>query len=176
MKRPAAFTLLEMVVAIALTGAALGLAGVLFARLLSGDQAGARHATRTAGLERLAVQWRRDVHVATAVTLEPAEPQPATLARLTIAGRDMVYEALDNAVTRRESLSGSMIAEETYRLGDVRVEGFTLGGDANARTVRLALRHFGPLARRPADDSQGGRPLVLDAAYGLDRQLTEVAP
>ena len=176
MKRPAAVTLLEMVVAMALTGAVLGLAGVLFARLLSGDQAGARHATRTAGLERLAAQWRSDVHAASAVMLEPAEPQPATLARLTIAGRDVVYEALDNAVTRRESLSGSTIADEVYRLGDARVEGFTLGGDANARILRLALRHFGPLARRPVDEGVGGLVLVLDAVQGLDRQLTEVAP
>ncbi|MBL9123192.1 MAG: prepilin-type N-terminal cleavage/methylation domain-containing protein, partial [Planctomycetaceae bacterium] len=119
-RQAAGYTLIEMLVTIALGSIITGLSATLLVGLLRTEKAGRQHAVESRTLERLGRQCRADAHRASVSDLPPRVGGPAVTRPICslsdpAAGVQIDYEQRSREVVRRELREGRLVRHEVYR-------------------------------------------------------------
>jgi prepilin-type N-terminal cleavage/methylation domain-containing protein len=163
------FTLIEVLIVVTAVSALLALCAVtiqLLFRLSSDSQS---RLSAAMALERLARQFRADVHGSERARLggddkSPAQPPVLRLAMDT--GHEVTYSPRAESVVRTETRAGKPVRREEFTFGRSRTARFELRDDAPRRWVVLVL---GLGQERNRADSP--RPVEVLALQGKDRAL-----
>jgi prepilin-type N-terminal cleavage/methylation domain-containing protein len=114
-RRPRGYSLLEMVVVIAVTSALAGAVTVMLSGMLRGQSAAADNLMQVRTLSRLDAQFRRDVRAATAADLaEDAQSQTQSLTLTLPAQLTVTYIATQRRVQRVERDGDKITRREEY--------------------------------------------------------------
>ena len=160
-----AFTLIEMIVAISVGAVLMGIAMSLLVVLLGAERSGRAHVERSETLQRLADQFRRDVHAAVGEVVVKGEK-----------GQEWQMELTGNCIVRYTVAADGVSREERMESRDVRRESYALQKDS---TVAIAVdRATSPsvvtLTIEPKDaSSRPGHEIRIDAVLGRDRRFAE---
>ena len=157
MNRPAATragsTLVELLIAIMIGAAMLGVTGTLLARVIHANSAAADHLRGVVALGALGDQFRRDVHATATATVDEADGQPPRL-RLTMAdGAAVVYEIDPSGLRRMESTAGEPERREAFTLSGMKILGFTADTAASG-AISIVI---GRLAALPSGEAVSGQ-------------------
>jgi prepilin-type N-terminal cleavage/methylation domain-containing protein len=159
------WTLLELLVVIAVSTVLMGIAVTTLCTLTQAEYNGRGHISRTTTVARLAEQFRRDVRAA----LRPVavEGEPKDQWQFALPGdRAVTYHALPGEVERRESLGGKPVRRESYVLpADCSAE-IVLPTDAAPATATLVIASRGPA-------SAAGHDIRIEAALGIDHRFAK---
>lgn len=155
-------SLIEMMVAITCTSILLGLCAVSIQTLWRAAGDGQARRTAAAGLNRLAEQFREDVHAAS----PPGDGDPSeTKLRLALDGRiTIAYQARAGRVDRIESSGDKVTRRESYVIGRDRSARFEHRDDGPRRFLALVVRHESRKGR-----TEPPRPIEILALPGKDR-------
>jgi prepilin-type N-terminal cleavage/methylation domain-containing protein len=160
-----AFGLIEMLVAISIGSVLMGIAISLLIVLLGAEQSGRSHAERSESLQRLADQFRRDVHAAVGeVTAGGEDP---TGCRLTLAdGGSVRYAIGAGGISREERKGSTVVRGESYALPKDSTATFTVDRTTSPWTLSLTIV--------PNDASmESGHEIRIDAVLGRDHRFAE---
>ncbi len=158
----AGFTLIEMLISMAVATSALGLLAATVSRVLTANDTAREHLQGITSLGRLGEQFRGDAHAADTARLENVDGQARTL-HLGLEDGSSVEYAIDAAGLRRTlSVDGQVTHREMFVLPGMQVLGwnddFETAGRLSLRIARLV--HQG-------DDVQAlGKQFSIDAATG----------
>ena len=156
MKRRRGYTLVEMVVVICVASVLLGLTVMLLHALLQTNQGARRYVREVATQGRLAEQFRRDVHAATAID--------AACGQLTFDGdRTVTYTAAPGQITRTDVVGEAVRQREE----------FALAAELSARIEADGERRLVSLLIEPVSGESNGGVLQIDAVLGYDHRLLE---
>ncbi|MCE9546155.1 MAG: type II secretion system GspH family protein [Planctomycetia bacterium] len=159
--RRSAFTLLEMVVAIAVTGVVLTAAGSLTMSLLRLRDARVEAHHVAASIARLDRQWRVDIRSASS-----AKPTAGNLCRLTLAdGTVIEYLADAQRLQRTARRVGTLTQRDDYHLPVGAQLEFQLPKTSGG-LARIAIDY--PLLE---SDPRARRTIQLDAPLGADMRF-----
>jgi len=152
-------TLIELMVVISVLAVLMGLCAVTIQLLLRvGSDTQARRSA-AAALDRLAEQFREDVHLCDDVQIRPAG------VRLRLTPRVAVdYEVRDGRVGRIESTDGQPSRHESYGLGKTNTAVFDRRDDGPRRFLALVVSHKGR-----AGQPEPPHPIEVLALIGKDR-------
>ncbi len=160
-------TLIELLVAIAVGGAILATTVTLMARISTANSLATDHLHTVQALGDLGRQFRFDVHAATTIAIDPAEP--ARLALTLDDGSQVRYEGASNGIARVQSTGDGPARRDLFALSGFKLRGFQTA-TTDARVVQILL---GRVARRPDDEIITGEFAVTAVA---PRQPAEEAP
>ena len=181
------FSLIELMVVIAIVSVIFSLVGAVFQRLFLSEQSALRAALIERTVSRLSEQFRRDVHVATDATRDgslQAETTTLSLSRLSdtsgknaleasaIPPGSVVYVLRPNEVIREQRAADAKVTQrEVYRLPDCRVS-FPEPTEADGVPfVSLAIeRQYSTITPQP-QSARPYRTLVVEAALARDITL-----
>jgi len=162
-----AFTLLEMIIAMTVGATMLGIAVCLLAALLRTDRVGQDRVASNAAIERLAEQFRRDVHAAQEPPVAEKSIDGHTAWRLDLAERDSVWYVVDGpAIVREQWKQHATPRRESYALP----KGYSFAMTTNAVGKDISIIS---IAIAPIDPASPGRKLKVDAAFGRDHRFTK---
>ncbi|MGE0758065.1 MAG: type II secretion system protein J [Pirellulaceae bacterium] len=136
------YSLVECLVAITLTGTALGVVSVTMHGLHRADRRGRDRLESVHELQRFARLWRRDVHQARAIEVHPGpHANRQTLLRLPSSPGNAIEYTLDTAgITRVVTTDGAPSHRDSFRLRlDPNVE-WQVDRDGDLPLASLALR------------------------------------
>ena len=175
-RRRRGFTLIELMVVIAIVTVILSLVGAVFQRLFLSEQTAMRAALIERTVSRLADQFRRDIHAATGASIDTNREGATGALELFEANRDqpaVVYVArTDEVIREQHAADASVTHREVFRLPDCRVSFFDQAEQPDVPFVSLAIeRQHSTITPQP----QAARPyrtLVVEAALGRDNRLT----
>lgn len=155
-------SLIEMMAAITCTSILLGLCAVSLQTLWRAAGEGQARRSAAAALNRLAGQFREDVHA----SAEIGESDPmATKLRLALENRATIaYETRPGRVDRVESSGAKVARRESYLIGRDRSARFERRDDGPRRFLALVIRHE---SRKGRPDPP--RPIEILALAGKDR-------
>ena len=140
-------TLVEVVVAMTIGTAVIGLLAAAVSRVIQSNAAAQEHLQTVVTLGRLGEQFRRDAHAATAATIEEGKDQPARLKFAAEADRTIEYEVTPAGLARVVSGGGKTEHRDLYVLAGMKALGWKLDEDGRAISLDLAR-----LARPQTDD------------------------
>jgi heme/copper-type cytochrome/quinol oxidase subunit 2 len=161
-------TMIETLMLVTCVAIVLGLAALtiqVMLRLVADSQT---RLSSSIMVDRLARQFRADVHRSETALEDPHEANAQTPRRtlnLTLqAGHAVTYKLLGKSLDRDETLAGKRVRHESFVLPRGREARFELGAEAGRATVSL-------LIEPGADRSAGGpaRPLEVLAVVGKHR-------
>ncbi len=155
-------SLIEMMVAITCVSILLGLCAVSIQTLWRAAGDGQARRTAAAGLNRLAEQFREDVHAAS----PPGDGDPSE-SKLHLSlenGITVAYETRAGRVERVESAAGKVTRRESYVIGRDRSARFEHRDDGPRRFLALVVRHESRKGR-----TEPPRPIEILALPGKDR-------
>jgi hypothetical protein len=160
-------TIIEVMVVMSGVAVMLGLCALTLQLLLRLNADSQARLSAAAALDRLAGQFRQDVHACNAAGLDD-KPGGATASpslRLNLGpSRTVSYEARDGRVVRSESESGKSTRHESYTLARMSSVQFQVRDEAARRFVALVVtRSTGKNAIDPP------RPLEVLALLGKNR-------
>jgi len=165
------YSLIEMLVVIAVSSVVIALAVALLQSLFTADRATRDHVAGQQSLRRLADDFRDDAHAA----VKLAAVQAAADAKATPAwelemdaSRKVRYAASTGRVVREETAAGKMLRREVYRLPDGSSAAIRLESGPPALAV-LRVTSGGP-----ADRGSGGLPLRIDAVLASDHRFAKL--
>jgi prepilin-type N-terminal cleavage/methylation domain-containing protein len=169
MKRRRGFSLIELLVVVAVGSVLTGTGIAVVYALLSAEQAGRELLRTRAALDRLADQFRRDAHAATALTRPAPEEdddlRPAWQLRLD-ANLVVEYRQGRDELLRVEKRDGHIQRRESFALPS----GTTASVESVAETrPAIILLRIGP--REEGTDRSEGRMMRIEAAMGRDRRF-----
>jgi prepilin-type N-terminal cleavage/methylation domain-containing protein len=158
-----AFTLIEMSVSIVVGAALLTVAISLLMALLGAGQSGSTHAGQSESLQRLANQFRRDVHAA--VGQPAAGPENRHGCKLSFSeGGSVRYTIGGDSVSREEQTGKKTILRESYVLPKGSTAKIAVDRAASPATVSLTIV--------PSDPSvESGPEIRIDAVFGHDHRF-----
>jgi prepilin-type N-terminal cleavage/methylation domain-containing protein len=161
-----AFTLIEMIVAISVAATLTGIAMCLLLVMYRAERSGRTHLAETESLERLADQFRQDVHAAVGDVLLDAKMQPQQW-RLELPGKiDVQYDVAVNAVSREERSGSKTVRRESYILPNDSTVSVAVDRKANPPIVCLKIE--------PSDPSlRPGNPFRVEAVLGRDLRFAQ---
>ena len=159
-----AFTLIEMVIAITVAAALTGIAVSLLIVLLRAEQSGRSHFQRNASIQRLADQWRRDLHAAVGEVAVNHEDRPGC--RLTLAGDRIVrYTIGDDGISREEHAGPKTSRRESYALPNDSTASIEIDNATKPAIVSLMIE--------PKDESlRSSREIRIDALQSRDLRFS----
>ena len=160
-----AFTLIEMLFAITIGSVLMGIAVSLLIVLLGAEQSGRAHAERSASLQRLADQFRRDVHAAVG---EPdANAKDRHGCRLALPDKAGVQYAVGvGGVSREEQVGSKVVRRESYSLPKNCTAAFAIDRTTSPWTLSLTIV--------PNDASlRNAHEIRIDAVLGRDHRFDE---
>jgi prepilin-type N-terminal cleavage/methylation domain-containing protein len=159
-----AFTLIEMIVAISVGSVLMGIAVSLLIVLLGAEQSGRTHAERSESLQRLADQFRRDVHAAAGKTAADVDRHGC---RLRLAdGGNVRYVIGTHVISREEQAGSKTVRRESYRLPNDSTAAIAVDGATTPCTARLTIM--------PDDVSmRSAHEIHIDAVLGRDHRFAE---
>jgi hypothetical protein len=149
-----AYALIEVVLAISSIAIVLGLCTGLLHVLLRLDRTARDHLVETATIDRLARQFRQDVHAAREARAGADEAGRAANLDLTLApDHTIVYDARERLLARTEHHGATVARRETYALPFCREGRFLVRNTDGQVWVSLALRRgtAGPNDVSPRD-------------------------
>jgi len=154
-----AFTLIEMIVAISVSAALMGIAISLLLVLFRAEQNGRTHIGQAETLQRLADQFRRDVHAAAHVTVDGKDPQRW---QFDLPGDRIVRYTTDaGGISREEQMLSENVRMEPYLLPKDSTVAIEVDWAASPPVVSLMIK--------PSDASlRPGREFRIDAVLGRD--------
>jgi type II secretory pathway component PulJ len=156
MKRRTGMGLVEVVIAMAVATAMVGLLAATVSRMMLASEQSHEHLRTMVTLGRLGEQFRRDVHAAGSATIADAQgDQPGRLV-LEGSGRQVAYAVEFDAIERVATATGEAPRRERFALGGLKFLGWKV--DDERREVSVALA---PLARRgtQSGETRGQFPL-----------------
>lgn len=155
-------SLIEMMVVISCVSILLGLCTVSIQTLWRAAGNGQARRTAAAGLNRLAEQFREDVHAAS----PPGDGEESnTKLRLVLDDRiTIAYEARTGRVDRIESAGDNVTRRESYVIGRDRSARFERRDDGPRRFLAMVIRHESRKGR-----TEPPRPIEILALPGKDR-------
>ena len=109
------YSLIEMIVVMTVGATLMGIAVTLLGVLLQAERDGRTHIGQNASLNRLADQFRRDVHAA-AANLPPRRTTPESPPGGSIwpAGHSVWYVAGRDEIVREERIGRTILRQESY--------------------------------------------------------------
>ena len=134
------YSLIEMIVVMTVGATMLGIAVTLLGALMQAERAGRAHIGQNGIFNRLADQFRRDVHAADGLVVVVENDAGESAWRLNLGdGRSVWYVAGRDEIVREERKGRTVLRQESYRLPDDC--GVTIAADASAspRIVRLTI-------------------------------------
>jgi hypothetical protein len=133
-------TIIEVIVVMTGVAALLGLSVVLLQLLMKLDGEARGQFQGAVALERLAHQFRQDVHGSTAARLEkPAGANTEDLRLEPGPDRSVEYQPRGEAILRIETQKGKVVRRETYSIPRSTGARFELRDEAGSRFVTLAV-------------------------------------
>ena len=170
------FTLIELMVVIAIISVIFSLVGAVFQRLFLSEQSAMRAALIEQTVSRLADQFRRDIHAATFAEVDTHREGATGSLGLFEANRDqpaIVYVILTDEVRReRRAADSSVSHREVYRLPECRIAFAVQVAEAEVSFLSLSIaRQHSTITPQP-QASRPYRTLVVEAALGRDNRLT----
>ena len=154
-----AFSLIEMLVVIAVSGVLMSVALTTLYTLMQAESSGRDHVSQAATVARLADQFRSDVHAALRPIVSEAQAKDQwqfALAKDTA----VTYKAFPGEVQRHEQVAGKLVRQESYLLPD----------DSTADAVPVMA---GLVISPPRSASAAGREIRVDAALGIDHRFAK---
>jgi len=166
--------MIEMTVTIAVSCVLLGIATSAILLMFRAEERSRTHARQRGQLERLARQFREDVHAATNVTEVKAPAGQAVGGGWDMSGSDgkpaVQYRRTEGGLTRTVNNGGQAAQRETYSLppsATVAIEPATPAVGAIA-TLLIRPAIAATASAEPADFSQ---PLRVEAILGWDHRF-----
>jgi prepilin-type N-terminal cleavage/methylation domain-containing protein len=165
MTRRAGYTLIEMIVAITMSGAILAVAAGVLHGLLTSDKNGQQHMVRHQSLARLATDFRNDAHAALEADFSKASQLEFTLPE---RDRKIRYREAPDGLVREEQSGGAVRHREAYRLSEaVKIEFLKESSSPALLSLRI---HTGTRPGEPL----AGPPIRIDAAMGSDHRFAKL--
>ena len=159
------WTLIEMMVSIAVIGVMTGMSVKLLTTLLNAERNGIAHVTRLATISRLSRQFRADVHAAQTLEMNQADQTQPLVKIVATGGRQIRYEVQPTGLLRTEqSAAQPVIGKELMRLKGSRFRVVDTPGPP--RVLTLVVETPDPFAARPALPASPSRELHIDAIVG----------
>ena len=170
------FTLIELMVVIAIISVIFSIVGVVFQRLFLSEQSAMRAALIEQTVSHLADQFRRDIHAATFAEIDTHREGATGSLGLFEANRDqpaIVYVVLTDEVRReRRATDGRVSHREVYRLPECHIAFAVQVAEAEVSFISLAIeRQHSTITPQP-QASRPYRTLVVEAALARDNRLT----
>ena len=147
--RHAGYTLVELLVALAIGAGMLSLAGTLLARAIAANAAATDHMRGVVALGALGQQFRRDVHATSGAATSAVDGQPARLLMNLPDGGRIEYEISAAGLVRTQTSDGQPRRRESFSLPGMKALGFKADPTADGE-VSIFL---GRLSGRPDDAS-----------------------
>ena len=169
------FTLIELMVVIAIISVIFSLVGAVFQRLFLSEQSAMRAALVEQTVSRLADQFRRDIHAATFAEIDTQREGATGSLGLFEANRDqpaIVYVVLTDEVIREQRAADATVSHrEVFRLPECRISFATQVTEAEVSFIRLAIaRQHSTITPQP-QATRPYRTLAVEAALGRDRVI-----
>jgi len=169
-KKRTGFSLIEMVVAIGVGSAMMGIAVGAMYLLLRVDQQSRAELRRRAGLSRLAEQFREDGRAAVGfgrVAPPPGEDEaPPVWEFQTPEGHVVQYARSQEGLFRTERAGGDLLGQESFALAPNARVSVEQVDEAGIRLVSLRIVSEGGLPEDPHAPSAR-----IDAAFGSDHRF-----
>ncbi len=159
-----AFTLVEMIVAISVGATLMGIAMSLLLVMFRTEQNGRSQLAQAESLERLANQFRQDVHAAIGRTVPSGKDLHDWRFDLT-ANRSVQYRVAENAISREQRSGAKQVRRESFRLPQDSTVAIAVDRAANPPLVSLTIEAGGT-------SSQPGCPFRVDAVLGRDLRFS----
>lgn len=159
-----AFTLIEMIVAIAVGATLMSLAVGLLVALQRAERNGRSHVERNEAIQRLADRFRRDVHAAGDVAINGEDRKEW---RFDLTGDNAArYVVEAPGISREERKESKVVCRESYALPTDLAVAVAVDRTASPPVVSLTIV--------PDDASmRPGYELRIDAVLGRDRRFAE---
>jgi prepilin-type N-terminal cleavage/methylation domain-containing protein len=161
------WTLIEMLVTIAVMGVLTGVAVKTLAAMLKAERAGVEHVARLATISRMARQFRADIHAATAVEIPTDRPAKPLLVVTIGEDHQVHYEPQPQGLLRTELHKSQPGKRELWRLKHTEFQ--CAASNAAPEVITLIIRTDSSLAAsstfKPAP-----KEIQIDAIRGRDRQ------
>lgn len=171
-------SLIELMVVIAIITALFSMVGVVFHRLFLSEQVAMRAALTERTVSRLADQFRRDVHAATAAQPEVDDGITRTFKLMqseTEWVKDfptIVYSAREGEVIREQfGADEKPLSREVYRLPECRVSFPNQTEDVDGVMISLAIERQGSTITPQPQATRPWRSLVIEAFLSRDHLL-----
>lgn len=144
-----AMTLVELLFALFIATAFVGMLAVMMARLLASENSSTRHLEGMVSLAQLGEQLRRDAHAASGARIEPLDSQPRVLSLELASGRTVQYTLDDRGVERLEKQADQVVSRERFTLAEMRCLSWQ-DDIALSRRVSLVVGRLGRQGDDPA--------------------------
>ncbi len=160
-----ALTLIEMVTTISVAATLTGIAMCLLVVMLRAERGGRAHVAEAESLDRLADQFRQDVHAAVGETVVSGKELHQW--RLGLSGnRTVQYTIADNGISRDERTDSKDVRRESYALPGGSNVAVAVDRATNPAVVSLTIE--------PRDASlRSGHPFRVEAVLGRDLRFAE---
>lgn len=157
------FTLVEMIVVIAILSGFFILIGTLFALLMRSEKTVMQSLLLERTIARLSEQFRKDVHF----TSLPNDPEPTTeeLSEIVLAGvgnESVRYRVSKNGIERQLINQDSVTARDSFVMPDCQAH-FRRGNGPEASTFSIHIRRPGALLQRTPHAPVPRRELEIQA-------------
>ncbi len=120
MKRRPAYTLVEMMVVIALVGVVASIAAVCLHGLYQVDRGSREDCERRRSMVRLSVQFRSDAHLASEATVDVGGNETQAIVFAQPSNRSIEYRAESHGIKRIVRQSQQTVHQDVFRLPGVR--------------------------------------------------------
>lgn len=162
------FTLVELMIVITLFALALSAVAILLKGVLQANRTAENHRAITRSIQRLAIQFRDDIHSASAVNLKDNE----LIAHVPQTQNSTTYQVDGNSIHRIEAL-GQQVNRDEFELPSGAIATFDDDVDGTRSLASLVLTY-------PLNSSQpkfsNRRTLRIEAAVGGTRSSSGVQP
>jgi len=135
MKNRAAYSLVELMVVIALTGVVASIAAVCLHGLYSVDRAAREDSERRSSMVRLSIRFRSDTHFASEAAVSPGSDEGQAIVLTQSPDRSIEYCAESNKIERIVRQSQQIVHRDAFRLPGVR----EIRLETNTTTTRQAV-------------------------------------
>lgn len=163
--RRAAWTLIEMLVTIAVMATLTGIAIKTLTSLMLSERRGVEHVSQLATMARIARTFRNDIHLATGAEISSDDPQKPLLQLTLDANHQIQYEIQPLGLLRTERRSNQSVGRELWRLKPARFQCVDSTGPPRQLTLIVGTSE-------PLSGGKTATPLLkelrIDAVVGRD--------
>jgi len=174
MKRRKGFSLVEVMVAMAVGSVLMAIVVGLLYTLMETDRTSREHLRLRIAAARLADQFRRDVHAGVRLSgqgavAEDGAEAPAAWELELPPDRVVEYRLEEDSLLRTERAGGEVVRREWFKLPPHAVVSIRLSGEQGQPIATLRIAPDVKLPEAPA-----WRPVRIDAAFATDHRFAEV--
>ncbi len=159
------WTLIEMLVTVAVMAAITGIAVKTLAAMLRSERNGIEHVSRLQTVSRLARQFRSDIHAATAVELGADIPTKPLLLITVGDAHQIQYEKTPQGLLRTERRASQSARLEPWRLSQTEFQCVETPGTPRLLTLIVDTLEPGP----NKGTAPASKEIRIDAVVGRDK-------